>query len=231
MIAIAIDGPAGAGKSSVARGIARELGFIYVDTGALYRTIGLYARRRSVDLEDDGAVAGMLEEITVELKFIDGEQRVFLNGEDVSPLIRTADISMMASRVSALPPVRAFLLELQRDLARKNNVIMDGRDIGTVVLPGAQIKLFLTASPECRAQRRCRELAEKGEPADLQQVLAEIRQRDYNDSHRAIAPLKPAQDAQVVDNSDLTLQETIDTMTRLIRTRLTALQMNPTERC
>ena len=131
---------------------------------------------------------------------------------------------MMASRVSALPPVRAFLLELQRDLARKNNVIMDGRDIGTVVLPDAQIKLFLTASPECRAERRCRELAEKGEPADLQQVLAEIKQRDYNDSHRAIAPLKPAQDAQVVDNSSLTLQETVDTMTRLIRARLAALQ-------
>ncbi len=224
MIAIAIDGPAGAGKSSVARGIARELGYIYVDTGALYRTIGLYARRTSVPLDEGEAVAGMLREITVELKFISGEQRVFLNGEDVSPLIRTADISMMASRVSALPPVRAFLLELQRDLARKNNVIMDGRDIGTVVLPDAQIKLFLTASPECRAERRCRELAEKGEPADLQQVLAEIKQRDYNDSHRAIAPLKPAQDAQVVDNSSLTLQETVDTMTRLIRARLTALQ-------
>ncbi len=224
MIAIAIDGPAGAGKSSVARGIAREIGYIYVDTGALYRTIGLYARRASVPLDEDKAVAEMLQKITVELKFINGEQRVFLNGEDVSPLIRTADISMMASRVSALPPVRAFLLELQRDLARKSNVIMDGRDIGTVVLPNAQIKFFLTASPECRAERRCKELAEKGESADLQQVLAEIKQRDYNDSHRAIAPLKPAQDAQIVDNSGLTLLETIDTMTRLIHARLAVLQ-------
>ena len=224
MIAIAIDGPAGAGKSSVARGIAREIGYIYVDTGALYRTIGLYARRASVPLDEDKAVAEMLQKITVELKFINGEQRVFLNGEDVSPLIRTADISMMASRVSALPPVRAFLLELQRDLARKSNVIMDGRDIGTVVLPNAQIKFFLTASPECRAERRCKELAETGESADLQQVLAEIKQRDYNDSHRAIAPLKPAQDAQIVDNSGLTLLETIDTLTRLIHARLAVLQ-------
>lgn len=224
MIAIAIDGPAGAGKSSVARGVARELGYIYVDTGALYRTIGLYARRTDTDLSNEAAVNEMLGSITVELKFINGEQRVFLNGEDVSPLIRSADISMMASRVSALPPVRAFLLELQRDLARKNNVIMDGRDIGTVVLPDAQIKLFLTASAECRAERRCKEWAEKGEPMDFQQVLAEIKERDYNDSHRAIAPLKPAEDAQVIDNSDWTLEKSIATITELIRTRLAALQ-------
>lgn len=220
MIAIAIDGPAGAGKSSVARGIAKELGYIYVDTGALYRTIGLYAMRMKTDLENNAAVDEMLQGITVELKFIEGEQRVFLNGADVSPLIRTSEISMMASRVSALPQVRAFLLELQRELARKNNVIMDGRDIGTVVLPDAKIKLFLTASPECRADRRCRELAQKGEPADLQQVLAEIKQRDYNDSHRAIAPLKPAEDAQVVDNSNLSLEESVSAMTALIRKRL-----------
>ena len=220
MIAIAIDGPAGAGKSSVARGIAKELGYIYVDTGALYRTIGLYAMRMKTDLENNAAVDEMLQGITVELKFIEGEQRVFLNGADVSPLIRTSEISMMASRVSALPQVRAFLLELQRELARKNNVIMDGRDIGTVVLPDAKIKIFLTASPECRADRRCRELAEKGEPADLQQVLAEIKQRDYNDSHRAIAPLKPAEDAQVVDNSNLSLEESVSAITALIRKRL-----------
>jgi cytidylate kinase len=232
MIAIAIDGPAGAGKSSIARGIAQKLGYIYVDTGALYRTIGLAAKRAGTDLGDEAAVLELLRQLTVEIKFIGGEQRVFLNDEDVFPLIRTAEISMMASRVSALPPVRAFLLELQRDLARRNNVIMDGRDIGTVVLPGAQIKLFLTASPECRAERRCRELAEKGEPANLSQVLAEIRQRDYNDSHRAIAPLRPAADAQAVDNSSWTLEQTVGRMTELIQARLDELnQPTDSERC
>lgn len=220
MYSIAIDGPSGAGKSSAARGVAEKLGFIYVDTGALYRTIGLHASRTGTRLDDRQAVAEMLRSITVEIKFVDGEQHVYLCGEDVTASIRTQEIAMMASRVSAIPAVREFLLDLQRSFAKKENVIMDGRDIGTVVLPDAQIKLFLTASPECRAERRFLELTARGECADLQQVLAEIKERDYNDSHRAIAPLRPAEDAEIVDNSGMTPDQSVELLTRLIRERL-----------
>ena len=201
-IAIAIDGPAGAGKSTIARLAAKELGFIYVDTGALYRAIGLAAFRRGIDSSDTDAIRGMLSEISVELAFNDAhEQIVLLNGEDVSGLIRTPEISMMASAVSAIPEVRAYLLDQQRDMARRNNVIMDGRDIGTVVLPDAQIKIFLFASPECRARRRYDELTGKGMDVSFEEVLSDVEARDYADSHREIAPLKPAEGAIMVDTS------------------------------
>ena len=192
MINVAIDGPAGAGKSTVARGAAKKLGYIYVDTGALYRTVALAATRNGV-LESAEKTEQMLKDITVDLAFDDaGAQCVYLNGEDVSSLIRTPEISMAASNVSKIPAVRAFLLGLQRDIAAKNNVIMDGRDIATVVLPDAQVKIFLTASPECRAERRYKELLEKGENVKYDDVLADVNPPDYQDSQREIAPLKPA---------------------------------------
>ena len=201
-IAIAIDGPAGAGKSTIARLAAKELGYIYVDTGALYRAIGLAASRRGYTAEDKDAVIAMLPSIKVELAFNEKkEQIVLLDGEDVSGLIRTPEISMMASAVSAIPEVRAFLLDLQRDMAHTNNVIMDGRDIGTVVLPDAKIKIFLFASPECRARRRYDELVEKGMDVKYEDILSDVIARDYADSHRDIAPLKPADDAILVDTS------------------------------
>lgn len=201
-IAIAIDGPAGAGKSTIARLAAKELGFIYVDTGALYRAIGLAAQRRSIASSDVPAVNAMLDTITVELAFNEaGEQVVLLDGEDVSGYIRTPEISMMASAVSAIPEVRAYLLDLQRDIARRNNVVMDGRDIGTVVLPDAEIKIFLSASPECRAQRRYEELTKKGMEVEYDDVLRDVIDRDYADSHREIAPLRPAEGAIMVDTS------------------------------
>ncbi|MBR3867726.1 MAG: (d)CMP kinase [Clostridia bacterium] len=207
MINIAIDGPAGAGKSSVAKAVAAKLGFIYVDTGALYRSIGVNALRNDVSTDDAQAVTALLPETNVELKFIDGIQRVFLNGEDVSEAIRMPEASMAASNVSAIPAVRAFLLDLQRDMAKNNNVIMDGRDIGTVILPCAQYKFFLTASAEVRADRRFKELKEKGIDVDYKALLDEIIQRDYNDSHRETAPLKQADDAILVDSSNMTLEE------------------------
>lgn len=207
MINIAIDGPAGAGKSSVAKAVAAKLGFIYVDTGALYRSIGVNALRNGVATDDAQAVTALLPETNVELKFIDGVQRVFLNGEDVSEAIRMPEASMAASNVSAIPAVRAFLLDLQRDMAKNNNVIMDGRDIGTVILPCAQYKFFLTASAEVRADRRFKELKEKGIDVDYKALLEEIIQRDYNDSHRETAPLKQADDAILVDSSNMTLEE------------------------
>ena len=206
-INIAIDGPAGAGKSSIAKLVSKELGYIYVDTGALYRTVGLYSIRKGIDTKDAEAVTGTLKDIEVKLGFVDGAQHVFLNGEDVSDAIRTPEASMGASNVSAIPAVRTFLFDLQRDIAKNNNCIMDGRDIGTVVLPNAQIKLFLTASPEARAERRYKELIEKGEKVDFQEVLDDINKRDYQDSHREIAPLKQAEDAILVDNSGCNLEE------------------------
>lgn len=220
MISIAIDGPAGAGKSTIARRVAAQLGYIYVDTGALYRTIGLAATRRNTDLSDDNSLNALLSSISVELKFIDGVQHVFLDGEDVSEEIRTPSASMMASKVSAIGAVRAYLLDLQRDLAKKNNVIMDGRDIGTVVLPDAQIKIFLTASAQVRAERRCKELIEKGIEVKYEDVLNDIIERDYNDSHREIAPLKPAEDGIIADTSDDTLDEAIDRLLQIIRRKL-----------
>ena len=220
MIAIAIDGPAGAGKSSIARGVARELGYIYVDTGALYRTVGLAVSRSRIDLEDLSELEALLKNTDIRLVFQGGEQRVLLNGVDVSDEIRTPEASLMASRVSARPTVRAFLLSLQRELAETNNVLMDGRDIGTVVLPNAQIKYFLTASIDCRAQRRYRELTEKGQDVRLEDVRADIEKRDYDDSHRAIAPLKAAADAEIIDNTGMQLEQSVAALTARIRDRL-----------
>lgn len=217
MINIAIDGPAGAGKSSVAKAVAAKLGFIYVDTGALYRSIGVNALRNGLNTEDAAAVTALLPETKVELKFIDGTQKVFLNGEDVSEAIRMPEASMAASNVSAIPAVRAFLLDLQRDMAKNNNVIMDGRDIGTVILPDAQYKFFLTASAEVRADRRFKELEEKGINVDYKALLDEIIQRDYNDSHRETAPLKQADDAILIDSSDMNIDEVINAIIRNIK--------------
>ncbi len=219
--AIAIDGPAGAGKSTIARYAAKTLGFIYVDTGALYRAIGLAAQRRGYAGDDQAAVVPMLSEIKVELAFNEAhEQIVLLDGEDVSGLIRTPEISMMASAVSAIPEVRSYLLDLQRDMAHRNNVIMDGRDIGTVVLPDAQIKIFLSASPECRARRRYDELIEKGMDVKYEDILNDVIARDYADSHRDIAPLKPADDAIMVDTSGEDLETSVNKLVDLMRSRL-----------
>ena len=220
-IAIAIDGPAGAGKSTIARLAAKELGYIYVDTGALYRTIGLAASRRNLIAEDKDKIIAMLPAIKVELAFNDRqEQIVLLDGEDVSGLIRTPEISMMASAVSAIPEVRAYLLDLQRDMARTSNVIMDGRDIGTVVLPDAKIKIFLSASPECRARRRYDELIEKGMDVKYEDILSDVVARDYADSHRDIAPLKPADDAISVDTSGEDLETSVNKLLGIMRERL-----------
>ena len=218
MINVAIDGPAGAGKSTIAKAAAKALGYIYVDTGALYRTVALSAQKLGVlaDLSDEN-IQKVIDSSVVELKYIDGAQAVFLNGEDVSSLIRTPEISMGASAVSAKPSIRAFLLGLQQDIAAKNNVIMDGRDIATVVLPHADVKIFLFASPECRAQRRYKELIEKGESVMYEDVLADVNQRDYQDSHREIAPLKPSKDSIMLDTSELNLEESIDAVIQTIK--------------
>lgn len=220
VVNIAIDGPAGAGKSTIAKTAAKELGYIYVDTGALYRTVGLNVLRKGLDTKSAEDVASTLEGLEVSLRFVDGEQRVFLFDEDVSSAIRQNEVSMAASNVSAIPVVREFLFDLQRDIAKKNNCIMDGRDIGTVVLPDAKIKIFLTASAEARADRRCKELAEKGQQVEYATVLQEIKDRDYQDSHREIAPLKQAEDAILVDTTELTLEESIQYMLKVIREHL-----------
>ncbi|GHU82149.1 cytidylate kinase [Clostridia bacterium] len=220
MIAVAIDGPAGAGKSTIAKKAAHDLGFIYVDTGALYRAVGLNFINTNTGIKDEAAVGALLAQTNIELKFINGEQRVLLNGEDVSDVIRTPKASMMASDVSALPPVRAFLLDLQQNIAQTNNVIMDGRDIGTVVLPNAQVKIFLTASAKCRAKRRYNQLKEAGQEADFDSILNDIEIRDYNDSHRDIAPLKPAADSILVDTSDEELEDSLARLISLINEKL-----------
>ena len=220
MISVAIDGPAGAGKSTIAKTASKKLGFIYVDTGALYRTIGLKFMNEGYDEDLNCDIDKILEGTQVDIKFINGEQRAFLNGEDVSELIRTPKASLMASAVSAKPEVRAFLLEMQRRLARENNVIMDGRDIGTVVLPDATVKIFLTASAEERANRRYKELTEKGMEVNYDDVLADIEKRDYNDSHRAIAPLKPAEDSVMADTSKFTLEQSVELILSIINERL-----------
>lgn len=214
---VAIDGPAGAGKSTIARAAAKALGYIYVDTGALYRAVGVYSLRRGLDTKNPETVAETLSDIQVELKFQNGVQHVFLNGEDVSEEIRTPKASMAASDVSAVPAVRQFLFDLQRDIAAKNDCIMDGRDIGTVVLPDAEVKIFLTASPEARAMRRFKELQEKGAKDTYESVLADLVERDYNDSHRAVAPLKPAADSVLVDTSALTLEQSVDRIIAIIQ--------------
>lgn len=218
---IAIDGPSGAGKSSAAKALAKKLGYLYIDTGALYRAIGLYAIRQNVpDLKNADLVAPLLADIDVRLGFVKGEQRVYLNGEDVSGLIRTQPVAQAASDVSAHPVVRTFLLDLQRKMAAQHNVLMDGRDIGTVILPQAQVKIFLTANAEARARRRTLELQAKGIAADYATVLREIEQRDANDSSRATAPLKAADDAVLVDNSDMDEVQTVEYMCRIIKEKL-----------
>ena len=217
-VAIALDGPAGAGKSSIAKRAAKALDFIYVDTGALYRTIGLAATRKGVEPKPSTEVEKLLSEITVDLTFNDkGEQIVLLDGEDVSGLIRTPEASMMASKISAVPSVRAYLLDLQRNMAKSHNVIMDGRDIGTVVLPDAKVKIFLTASPEARAQRRYKELCEKGMDVKYDDILKDVITRDYNDSHRETAPLKPAEGCVMVDTTELDFEQSVEKIISVIK--------------
>lgn len=220
---VAIDGPSGAGKSTIAKAVAERFGFIYVDTGAIYRTVGLAAARAGVDPEDPAAVTALLPSLDIALSHReDGLQHMHLNGEDVSAEIRTPAISRYASRVSAIPDVRAFLMDMQRDMARRTSVIMDGRDIGTVVLPDASLKIFLTASPEARGRRRFAELKEKGQDISLEEVLRDMAERDKNDSMRAAAPLRAAEDAVLVDTSELTLAESIDAVAELVQRRLGA---------
>lgn len=220
MRSIAIDGPAGAGKSTLARAIAKNLGYIYVDTGALYRAVALHCLRAGVQVNDPAAVEPLLRGLTVRLGYEAGEQRVYLGGEDVSNLIRTPEVSMATSTVSALGVVRDFLFSLQQNLANEQDVVMDGRDIGTVVLPGADIKIFLTASVEERANRRILEYEEKGIPFVREAVIADIRQRDHNDAHRAVAPLKQAADAILVDTTGETMEQSLNRMLQLIKERL-----------
>lgn len=220
-ISIAIDGPSGAGKSTLAKALAAKLNYLYVDTGALYRTIGCAILRQKIDPKDGEAVTKALPNIQVDLRYgEDGLQHMLLSGEDVTEEIRRPEISMYASAVSAHPAVRAFLLETQRAFARHSSVIMDGRDIGTVVLPDAQVKIFLTASAEARAKRRCLELEQRGTPQPLEQILADIQERDYNDSHRAAAPLRRAEDAVAVDTTNLTFAQSEDALLAIIKERI-----------
>ena len=217
MISVAIDGPAGAGKSTLSRKAAEKLGFIYVDTGALYRAVGLKFSKLGADTNLNCDVAAILAETQVDIRFVDGEQHVFLDEKDVSGEIRTPAASMMASAVSARPEVREFLLEMQRKLARENDVLMDGRDIGTVVLPNATVKIYLTASAEARATRRYKELCEKGEKVTYDEVLTDMQQRDYNDMHREIAPLKKADDAIVADTTECDLEQSLDLILSIVK--------------
>lgn len=219
-VSVAIDGPVGAGKSTIARAAAAALGYIYVDTGAMYRSVGLYCRRKNTDMGSPEDIAAQLGDISLEIRIIDGIQHIFLNSEDVSEKIRLPEISMAASAVSAVPEVRNALLGMQREFAEKNNVIMDGRDIGTVVLPKARVKIFLTASPEIRAKRRFDELKAKGSEATFEEVLDDLNKRDYNDSHRAAAPLKAAEDAVVADTSGLDFEQSVKLVCGLIKERL-----------
>ena len=216
MVSVAIDGPAGAGKSTLARRLAAELGYIYVDTGAMFRTIGLYALRAGKDPKDNEAVNALLPEISLKFAFIGGEQHIYLNGEDVSTAIRTEEVGMAASAVGANPEVRAFLLGMQRDMAKTQDVLMDGRDIGTVVLPDATVKIFLTASPEARATRRWKEYQQKGVEVSYEEVLADVRQRDYQYTHRAAAPLRQADDAQLLDTSEMNFEQSLEAMKKMI---------------
>ena len=220
MIQIAIDGPSGAGKSTVAKALAAKLGIVYVDTGALYRTVGYYVRSQNTDPKDAKAVEALLPQICVELKYENGAQTVWLNGENLGDKIRTPEMSMYASAVSAIPAVRAFLLETQKDIARKNSVIMDGRDIGTVILPDADIKIFMTASAECRAKRRFDELCAKGISAKYEDVLDEMNERDNNDSSRKIAPAIPAPDAVIYDTSDMTFEESVAGIVKMAKEKI-----------
>ena len=217
---VAIDGPSGAGKSTIARRVSEEFGFIYVDTGAIYRTVGLAAALRKLDPKDKAAVVAMLPEISIRLAYgEDGLQHMYLDGEDVTSRIRTPEISLYASGVSAHPEVRAYLMEMQRSLARENDVVMDGRDIGTVVLPDAGLKIFLTASPEARARRRCSELIAKGQDVKYEDVLRDLTLRDENDSTRAAAPLKAAEDALLLDTTEMDFEESCRAVAEMIRER------------
>ena len=219
MIRIAIDGPSGSGKSTLAKAVAKELGIIYVDTGALYRTVGYYVYLCGKDPHSAKEVEELLPGVNIELKYENGSQRVLLNGEDLGDKIRMPEMSMYASAVSAIPAVRAFLLEMQKSLARENSVVMDGRDIGTVIIPDADIKIFLTASNETRAMRRTLELNQKGVDAKYEDVLADMIERDKNDKNRDIAPAVPASDAIIFDNSVMTVEESLDEIVRLVNER------------
>ena len=219
IINIAIDGPGGAGKSSLSKAVAKKLDILYVDTGALYRTIGLFVKSKNTDPKDAEAVTALLPEINIEVKYENGAQVIYLNGVDHKDAIRTPELSMYASHVSAIPSVRAFLLETQKQIARTNSVIMDGRDIGTVILPDADVKIFLTASAECRAKRRYDELCAKGQNVKYEDVLAEMNERDAQDSSRKIAPAKPAEDAIFLDNSDLNFEESVNAVLDIINQR------------
>ena len=221
-VSIAIDGPAGAGKSTMARAVAKDLGFVYVDTGAIYRTVGYFIRICGISPKDIDGVTRLLDEISLEIRYTEaGLQHMILNGKDVTGEIRTPEMSDYASKLSALPVVRSFLLDVQRDMAKQHNVVMDGRDIGTVVLPDANVKIFLTAAPEVRANRRFLELQGKGDQkSTYESVLSDIRQRDERDMNRAIAPLKPAEDAIHLDTSTLSIDESIEAMKKIVGERL-----------
>ena len=214
---IAIDGPAGAGKSTIAKRVSAELSFIYVDTGAMYRAIALYLLKNAIQPEDLDSVKDALGEIEIAIRYVGGEQHVLLNGEDVSGQIRTEEVGNMASKSSALPCVREKLLELQQKLARENDVVMDGRDIGTNILPDAQLKIYLTASVDTRANRRYKELLEKGTDCDLEEIKKDIEPRDYQDMHREIAPLRQAADAVYLDSSDLTIDQVVEKIKSLAK--------------
>ena len=212
---VAIDGPAGAGKSTIAKAIAKKLGYVYVDTGAMYRAMALYFLRSNISKDDEAKISSVVDDISVSIKYEDGAQHVILNGEDVTGLIRTEEVGNMASATSVYGPVRTKLVALQQELAKTTDVIMDGRDIGTVVLPNADVKVFLTASVECRAKRRYDELVAKGQEADFDQIAKDIEERDYRDSHREISPLKQAEDATLVDSSDMTIDEVVEAIINL----------------
>ena len=209
---VAIDGPAGAGKSTIAKAIAAKMGYVYVDTGAMYRAMALYFLRAGIASSDEAKISSVVDDISVSIKYEDGAQHVILNGEDVTGLIRTEEVGNMASASSVYAPVRSKLVALQQELAKTTDVIMDGRDIGTVVLPNADVKIFLTASVECRAKRRYDELLAKGQEADFDKIAKDIEERDYRDSHREISPLKQAEDAILVDSSDMTIDEVVNTI-------------------
>ena len=220
MFHIAIDGPGGAGKSSIAKAVAKKLDILYVDTGALYRTVGLFVKMNGIDPKDPQGVAALLPSLSIEVKYENGAQVVYLNGKNFGDAIRTPEMSMYASAVSAIPAVRAFLLETQKEIARHNSVIMDGRDIGTVILPDAKVKIFMTASPECRAMRRYKELCEKGQKVRYEDVLNEMVSRDNADSSRAIAPTKAADDAVLLDNSDLDFEQSVEAVIAIAKQKV-----------
>lgn len=219
-VSIAIDGPAGAGKSTMAKACAQALGFLYVDTGAIYRTVGYYMRLMGIGPKDKDGIARLIDEVNVDIRYENGVQHMLLNGEDVTDELRTPEMSLYASGVSAQPCVRAFLLDMQRQLARTHNVIMDGRDIGTVVLPQADVKIFLTADAEVRARRRFEELRQKGDKTSYAQILVETKQRDKQDTERAAAPLRQAEDAIVLDTSEYTLEQSVEAILALVRGKL-----------